>query len=256
MSGNRPDERLSQISTAWTTFFQAHDGRADAGQEARRRLLELYGVPVYRYLRAAVRDPDAGDELYQEFALRMVRGDFHAASPDRGRFRDFLKTALYHLVVDHHRRQARRPAPLAADDPGAAEVAEPVASDEAFLAGWREEVLARAWQALARHERETGQPLHTVLRFRADHPDVKSARVADALAPRLGRAIDAGWVRKRLHQARELFADAVVAEVALTVEPVTAEAVAEELLDLGLMDYCRDALGRFSATARPDPTGR
>src|SRR5262245_40610730 len=120
MSEDRPDARLSEISTAWTALFQAHAGPSDAGQQARRRLLELCGGPDDRYLRAAVRDPDAADELYQEFALRLVRGDFHAARPDRGRFRDFLKTALYHLVIDHRRRQARRPAPLAADDPGVA----------------------------------------------------------------------------------------------------------------------------------------
>jgi RNA polymerase sigma-70 factor (ECF subfamily) len=251
MSENRPDDRLSQISTAWTALFRAHEGPADdEGRQARRRLLELYGVPVYRYLKAAARDPDAADELYQEFALRLVRGDFRAARPDRGRFRDFLKTALYHLVVDHRRRQARRPAPLPADDVAAEADDVPAASDEAFLTGWREEVLARAWQDLARHERETGQPLHTVLRFRADYPDATSQQIAEALTPRLGRAVDAGWVRKRLHQAREAFAGAVVGEVGRTVDPATRESVAEELLELGLLDYCRDALDRLGVAER------
>jgi DNA-directed RNA polymerase specialized sigma24 family protein len=253
VSEQASNDRLSQISTAWTTFFRAHATPTGEGRDARRRLLELYGVPVYRYLRAAARDPDAADELYQEFALRLVRGDFRAARPDRGRFRDFLKTALYHLVVDHRRRRSRQFAPLPEDDPGVA-AGEPgmPASDEAFLAGWREEVLAQAWQALARHERETGQPLHTVLRFRADHPDVRSPQMAEALAPVLGRTVDAGWVRKRLHQARELFADVIVGEMVRTVDPATPEAVADELQELGLLDYCRDALGRMDeARARP-----
>src|SRR5262245_27917919 len=58
MADDRPGERLSQISTAWTTFFRAHAGPADEGPRARRRLLELYGPSASRYLRAATRDPD------------------------------------------------------------------------------------------------------------------------------------------------------------------------------------------------------
>src|ERR687883_306983 len=119
---DQPPERLSQISTAWTVFFQAHQAPEKAAQVARQQLLEQYGTPVYRYLRAATRDADAADELYQEFALRFVRGDFQRAHPDRGRFRDFLKTCLYHLVIDHQRRQSKRPLALPAEEvAGAAE---------------------------------------------------------------------------------------------------------------------------------------
>jgi DNA-directed RNA polymerase specialized sigma24 family protein len=253
MEGDAADQRLSQLSTAWTTFFRAHAGAADEGQAARRRLLELYGVPVYRYLRAAVREPDAADELYQEFALRLVRGDFQNACPERGRFRDFLKTALYHLIVDHQRNQARRPGSLGDDPPDVAP--ERDTSDEAFAAGWRAEILARAWAVLERHERETGQPLHTVLNCRADHPDERSPDMAGRLSTQLGRAVDAGWVRKRLHQARERFAAAVVEEVAGTVDPATPDAVAEELIELGLLDYCREALDLYGIKSSPvNPT--
>jgi RNA polymerase sigma-70 factor (ECF subfamily) len=97
------DDRLSQMSTAWTAFFQAHEGPDEATKAARRDLILRYSGPVHRYLMASLRDPDAADEVYQEFALRLVRGDFRRASPDRGRFRDFLKTTLYHLIVDHQR---------------------------------------------------------------------------------------------------------------------------------------------------------
>jgi DNA-directed RNA polymerase specialized sigma24 family protein len=240
---NAPESRLSQFSTAWTALFRAHAGPTDEGRAARQRLLELYGTPVYRYLRAGVREPDAADELYQEFALRLVRGDFQNARPERGRFRDFLKTALYHLIVDHRRKQARRTGSLGDEPPAPAP--EPDASDEAFTAGWRAEILARAWAVLERHERETGQPLHMVLKYRADHPDERSPDMAGHLSAALGRAVDAGWVRKRLHLARERFAGAVVADVAGTVDPVTPDAIAQELIDLGLLDYCREALTHY-----------
>ena len=243
MSDSTPDRHLSQLSTAWTALFRAHAGPADQGRAARAELLERYGTPVYRYLRAAVGEPDAADELYQEFALRLVRGDFQNASPGRGRFRDFLRRSLSNLITDHRRKQARRPAGLGDADPPAADP-EPAASDsdEAFTAGWRAEVLARAWDALDRHERQTGQPVHTVLKARADRPAARSADLAGHLTTALGRPVTAEWVRKWLLKARERFAAAVVAEVAGTVDPPTPEAVAEELTDLGLLDYCREAL--------------
>ncbi len=69
-----------------------------------------YGGAVQRYLLASVRDPDAASDLAQEFALRFLRGDFHRADPGRGRFRDFVKRAIYHLMIDHFReRKKSRP---------------------------------------------------------------------------------------------------------------------------------------------------
>ena len=104
--------RLSQISTAWTLLYRAHEGVAEEAKAARRQLLQDYGGPVYRYLWAAVGDPDAANDLYQDFALRFVQGSFKNADPQHGRFRDFLKTVLYHLIVDHQRRRSAAAQPL------------------------------------------------------------------------------------------------------------------------------------------------
>src|SRR5262245_65506349 len=96
-----PGQRLSQISTLWSEVVRAHGGQPDAIDAARRLLLDRYCGAAYRYLLGAARDPDAADELYQEFCLRVLRGDFRKASPGRGRLRRLLKTALFHLVVKH-----------------------------------------------------------------------------------------------------------------------------------------------------------
>src|SRR5437868_15369064 len=102
-------QRLSRIDTLWTMLLRAHGGEPGAVQDAQCKLLERYRGAVYRYLLGAVRDADAAEELAQEFALRFVRGDFRRASPDRGRFRSYLKTALIHLVTDYHRARQRAP---------------------------------------------------------------------------------------------------------------------------------------------------
>jgi RNA polymerase sigma-70 factor (ECF subfamily) len=259
------DQRLSQITTAWTVLALAHarppeaGAGADGAAQARARLIQCYGAAVYRYLLGALRDPDAADELFQEFALRLVRGDFHRADPAKGRFRDFLKTALFRLIVDAQRRKRRRGPP--SSDSTARDVADPapvpgVADDEAdrqFLAAWRAELLARAWDALADHERHTGQPLHCVLKLRADRPEMRSAEMAERLTERLGYPVNAPWVRKRLLRARATFTDALLDAVARSLAEPTREAIEQELIDLGLHAHCREALDRRPAC--PDPPG-
>src|SRR5437660_9775525 len=92
MDEDRLQERLSQLSTCWTLLGQAHAGAGDLESRAQAALIERYQGAVYRYLMGILRDPDAADEVFQEFALRIVRGDFHKADPARGRFRHYVKT--------------------------------------------------------------------------------------------------------------------------------------------------------------------
>jgi RNA polymerase sigma-70 factor (ECF subfamily) len=252
MQGDAFDHRLSEISTLWTEFRRAHgepSGRDPEREEAQVQVLRRYSPAIYRYLLGALHDPDAADELFQEFALRFVRGDFHRADAARGRLRDFLKTALFRLVVDAQRRR-KRPADVlgapgaepAVDVPPDAALAE---ADRRFLDVWRAELLARAWDALEAFERRTGQPLHTVLKLRSDHPDVRSPDLATLLEPRLGREVSAVWVRKKLSQARAAYTDFLLDAVARSLTEPTREELEQELIDLGLYSHCREALDRL-----------
>jgi RNA polymerase sigma-70 factor (ECF subfamily) len=239
------DARLSQLGTHWPLVCEAHQGLEEAMGCARRRLLERYGGAVRRYLLGALRDPDAADDLFQEFALRFLRGDFRRADPERGRFRNFLKSALFRLVAQHRRRQHGQPLPLC-DGAAEREVADPdpASAEQDFLRSWRDELLARAWDALARAAAATSQPLYLVLRFRADNADVRSPEMARRLAAQLGRPLTPAGVRQILHRARERFADALLDEVAHSLDYPTKERLELELINLRLLDYCRPALRR------------
>lgn len=249
------DQHLSQITTAWTVFGEAH-GVSPGRSDAQSRLLQRYGAPVYRYLLAALRDQDAADDLFQEFALRFIRGDFQRADSARGRFRDYLKTSLFRLIVDARRGQQRasriRPLPMGPSgeplliDEEAGTLGE--AADQQFLAVWRAELIATAWDALKESEAKTGQPLHAVLRLRSDEPGLRSAELAERLTQRLGQPVNAGWVRKKLMLARETFTDALLEAVARSMVDPGLDQVEEELIDLGLLEHCRDALERRRKT--------
>jgi RNA polymerase sigma-70 factor (ECF subfamily) len=245
MSSDDPDRPLNCISTLWTVVCQAQGGPTAAATAAQERLIQRYGRAVYRYLRGALRDSDAAEDLAQEFALRFIRGDFRGADRQRGRFRDFVRGVLSHLIADHYRRQPRvQPLPASGLEP--AELAQPADdTDREFLESWREELLSHAWQALEQVQNETSQPFYTVLRFRIDYPTLRSAQLAEQLGQTLGKPISAAGIRQTLHRARARFADLLLDQVAQTLASPSADDLQQELVDLGLLKLCEPALQRF-----------
>lgn len=239
-TGGRAGEPLSRISTHWDVVAEAHRAADDAATAARHELLLRYGEAVYRYLRVAVRDPQAADDLSQEFAVRWLSGGFRHADPSRGRFRNYLSTALHHLVIDHFRRKQSEPIPLNPDSalhPPAPP--ESGALEEAFVAAWRRGVLDVAWRELER----TDEPQYAVLKWRATNPDETAEAFAERLSVRRGRPHTAAGVRQTLRRARKAFAELLVAEVARSLGGAPKERVERELDDLGLLGYCRPILG-------------
>jgi RNA polymerase sigma-70 factor (ECF subfamily) len=238
--------RLSLIPTLWSLVCQAHHGPAEAANTARHQLLERYGNAVHRYLRKVLRNEDAADEVFQDFVLNLLHGDLRGANPKRGRFRNFVKGTLFHLAADYQKQRRKWPGPLPEDDAELAVNPDEVQSDHQFVESWCDELLARAWAALAEIETSTGQPCYAVLRFRADHPEMRSPQIAEQLTAQLGRPFTAAGIRQVLHRAREKFADLLLNEVTHTLEKPTANQLEQELVDLGLLDYCRPALERRS----------
>ena len=249
MDSGEITQRLSRIQTHWSQVFQAHQGQGDAAAAAQRELLLRYHGAVYRYLLGTLRDPEAAEELTQDFAVRFLRGDFRRADPQRGRFRDFLKTAVRNLAINYwHQKQKDKekgPRPLPDKDPAvaASSPSDPDADPE-FLASWRAELLARTWDALAKAPEPTGTPYHAVLLFKAAHPQARSAEVADHLGRELGRTFTEVGIRQALHRARQLFADLLVDEVARSLQTTDPEAIEQELIEVGLLGFCRNALQR------------
>jgi RNA polymerase sigma-70 factor (ECF subfamily) len=123
MADDLNPDHLSKITTLWTALNAAHHGAGGERDAARQQLIERYAAAVHRYLLAALRDPHAADELLQEFLLALLRGNFHKADRQRGRFRDYIKTVLFHLISKYRRGEARHAA--LADNPALQALADP-----------------------------------------------------------------------------------------------------------------------------------
>lgn len=237
--------RLSQIVTQWTLLREAHGGAEGAARAAQARLLEHYGGAVRRYLLGCVRQPELADELFQEFAVRLLQGGLKGASPEKGRFRHFIKGVLFHLLADHHQRQKRQPLPGGSQMPDPADSCQLDDPDAEFLANWRAELLAKAWTLMEAEEKRTGQPWHAVLMYRRDHPDERSEAMAEKLSSQLGKLLTAAAVRQLLHRARERFADLLLDQVMHSLTQPSLDALYEELRELNLLHYCQPALDRY-----------
>jgi RNA polymerase sigma-70 factor (ECF subfamily) len=229
-------DSLNGLSTDWGELVAAH-GDGPGARAAQRAVLDRYGRAVHRYLRSALRDRNAADDLAQEFALRFVRGDFHRLHPSRGRFRDFVRTVLFHLVADYYRARRTEPVPLRDDDAPTGS-AEPSSRDP-FLDHWRAALLDRAWRELRHLPSRANGPLYDVLRFRVDKPDQTTAEAALELSRQIGRRISAVAFRQALHRARVKFAELLRQEVAFSLGTSQKDQVDQELADLELLAYCR-----------------
>jgi len=233
--------RLEAISTRWTQLRRAHQGSILSAGEARDALVLRYLPAVRRYVGALVRNDQDADDIAQDVVLRLMSGDFAGADPERGRFRDLLKTAIRNMVRNFWDRQKRRrPAAL---DVASLEAAADPPDEGPWLAAWRRSLLDLAWKALEQHERDRpGSVAYTLLRLRTDHPDDTSEQLAARLSERTGRPHRAATARQQLRRARLQFADLLVAEVANGLDAPTPDRVEDELIALGLFELVRDFL--------------
>lgn len=135
-------------TTSWSLVLNARENSVHLSE-----LLTRYWAPIYSYIRASGRDAADAADLTQEFLAEVMleRGLIERATPERGRFRTFLKTAVRNFLVDEHRRATtrRRSAdrPLVSMDAIAARGAEPSLEtnpERAFDREWAAAILQAA----------------------------------------------------------------------------------------------------------------
>lgn len=174
------EEHLSRIETIWTQIDQAHGADSVEARCGVDAMIRSYSGAVYRYLMALLRNRDAADEVFQQFALAVAEGRFKRANPEKGRFRDYLKTSIIRLARDHDRAKNREPLVMGDETLLGLPEQDP-AKEPDFDASYREELLARTWARL----KEESESKYRLLHYRAAH-QTRQLRRLDTRCPRGG----------------------------------------------------------------------
>ena len=224
-------------TTRWSLILRASAGDA-AGAQALDQLLAAYWQPVYVFYRRLGADRDAAADLTQGlFADLLARGDLATCTPERGRFRSFLRSCARHYHANERERAAAHKrgggATHVSIDRDAAEAwlgNEPIDADDAeavFERRWAQTVLERALWQLEQQELAAGRRVQfDALRATLDgtpppRPWLEFAAELDTTE---------GALKVAAHRLKTRFRACVVAEVR---ETLADEAVAgDELREL------------------------
>jgi RNA polymerase sigma factor (sigma-70 family) len=227
-----PAQHLTDVETSWTTIRTAHIP-GPAGQAAMRELIGRYHDAVERYLRLKLRDQNLADEVFQEFWTKLLTHKLAGADNSKGRFRDYLRTVLHRLIIDHFRTRK-----LVALPPG--DLLDPSANDADYDRVWREAVIKRVWSRLETYEASTPKNRYaSVLHLRVGNPEASIEEIAQQLSQQTGTRVSPEAFRKTLQRARGKFLELLVQELRETVHPATPEDIEAEIFDLGLGNLYR-----------------
>ena len=234
---------LGSINTRWSMVRQAHkrSDSGDSGSQAREALVMQYASAIRKFVFVVVKDDHLADELAQDAIVRLLKGDFSGADPNRGRFRDLLKTAIRNMARNTWNKNQRRSS--VALDLQLIDSSESDELDELWTKECRDLFLSNAWKNLEEWEAANpGSVAFTLLRLRSQYPDDSSDQVAQRLSEEKGKTYNSENTRQQLRRARVRFAEYLVTEIADGLGDPTPENLKEELVLLGLYSSVRDVL--------------
>jgi len=225
-------DNLTDLETSWTTIRNAHCP-GPVGQQAMRELIGRYHDAVERYLQLKLRDRNLADEVFQEFWTKLLTHKLAGADNNKGRFRDYLRTVLHRLIIDHFRTRKLQPLP-----PG--DLLDPASPDADYDRVWREAVIKRVWSRLDTYELNTPKNRYaTVLHLRVSNAKASIDELAIQLGEQNGSKVTPEAFRKTLQRARAKFLELLVQELRETIHPAEPEDIEAEIFDLGLGNLYR-----------------
>jgi len=222
------------LTTRWSMVLNAKDKAAPGSKEALESLCRTYWYPIYAFVRGAGHSPPDAQDLTKQFFVRLLTKDFlRVVTPEKGRFRTFLRMALKRFLAnewDHAHAQKRGGGAThlsfdtaAAEGRLGLEQAGTLAPDQIYDRTWALTLLEQASARLESEYRGAGQtglwhqlkPHLTAERGSIAYPEIAAA---------LG--LSEGATRVALHRLRRRFRGVfrqAIAETVSTPEEVESE---------------------------------
>ena len=213
------------VTTHWSQVLLAADHHLPNSAQALEKLCQAYWPPLYCYLRRDGRSSHEAEDLTQAFFAQFLeRNSFAAAAPERGRFRNFLLTALKNFVVNEWRSQHAQKRgghlqilSLDAETTEGYYVAEPgdhLTPEVLFDKRWALAVIEKVMDRLRTEYATTGksdlfEDLKTFLAAKKATPHADLA---------IKHGITASAISVAIHRLRQRYAELLREEIAATVK--------------------------------------
>ncbi len=241
------ESHISRIQTRWSIVIEARKLETEKGQLARATLAGRYTGAILGYMTKILGCPSTAEDLAHEVAVLILSGKLAGANPEKGRFRDYLKTVVINTARRYLKEQAREEKRVSAFS--VEEVETQAHSDDLWAQCLREDLLDQALDDLRGYEETSGKPYASILDWRTSEPTGDSTQLADFIFRRTGSQINSANARKLLQRAREKFTDYLMQRVKDSLpddrrEPCDVE---EQLIAVGLWDFCRPPSDRDSS---------
>jgi RNA polymerase sigma-70 factor (ECF subfamily) len=89
------------VTTRWSVVLSARDQDCPDSAAALETLCASYWYPIYAFVRGQGRTSHDAQDLTQEFFARLLEKEYlKAVSPEKGRFRTFLRVALKRFLAN------------------------------------------------------------------------------------------------------------------------------------------------------------
>ena len=221
------------ITTRWSILKKALAADRPESAQAMAEFCINYRGPLLAY--AAAFYPQESEDLVQAFFERLIEKGFLAdADPAKGKLRTFLLTCLKRHIADSLRHKSAEKRGGGAEHlsiDAAADLADSSVGPEAlYHRRWAQEVLERAigrlrdeWSGAGKAE--LFEELHPFLGFSRDEDGERPA-----LAARLG--LSAGALKTAIYRIRKEYRDALLQEIADTLDVKTQDEVIAEMKEL------------------------
>jgi RNA polymerase sigma-70 factor (ECF subfamily) len=210
-------------TTHWSVVLAAAERETPAAAAALEILCRTYWFPLYAYVRRRGYSPEDGQDLTQEFLLRLLSthalGSVH---PVKGRFRSFLLASLNHFLANEWdkacavKRGGGQPLLSldAAETRYRAEPSQSMSADRIFERQWALTLLAQVTAHLRDDYHAAGKgvlfdALHIYLSGDKGLPPYRET------ADKLGLSLDA--LKKAVERLRQRYGELLRQEIAHTV---------------------------------------
>jgi len=226
-------------ATSWNVIRRARQSDPESVRQALSVLLQDYAKPILAYIHQFGIPPHDAEDVAQDFMIHFFLEGLpgHGADPEQGRFRNYLRGALRHFLLNWRDREGaakRRPAqPLVSlerlrQSSASLQIADATATpDEIFDREWGRQLLKKAVRLTRQQLAETGRYSHWVIFSRLvldGEPTPSYQEVAEEVG------VTESLVTNRLRAAKEVLRGALRTVVAETVDGW--QRVEEELRDL------------------------